>query len=339
MKKITASAPSKVILFGEHYVVYGAPAIAIATDNRNVVKLEDVGEKISRLIIKKDDELGKAVQWADGRYEGPELRRAIGAVYAYLRARGISGKESLVASIESSGAPKGMGTSSSISAALAAAIYKFYKRKPSEEDLFNAAQACDTIAHGGKPSGIDAKTTVSGKAQRFQKRSGGVFVFERVDITFPKGTALIVIDTYSGERGTTGNSIAKFAAANRIIKRPDALTDAERGNLIAPYLKIYYETLPELNAKGSAKKLGDLMNRNHDLLVRGNVSSMGIEKARQAAMKAGAYGAKLTGAGGEGGAVIALVDKKKVKDVISAEKKEGFRAFTVSLAKEGAVAK
>jgi len=60
-----------------------------------------------------------------------------------------------------------------------------------------------------------------------------VFVFEPVDITFPKGTALIVIDTYSGERGTTGNSIAKFAAANRIIKRPDALTDAERGNLIA----------------------------------------------------------------------------------------------------------
>jgi mevalonate kinase len=79
-------------------------------------------------------------------------------------------------------------------------------------------------------------------------------------------------------------------------------------------------------------KLGSIMNENHKILHTLGASSKEIEKLRLAALKAGAYGAKLTGAGG-GGSIIAIADDvEKVAEAI--EKKRG-KAYIVSTAKEG----
>ncbi|RLG20042.1 hypothetical protein DRN67_01070, partial [Candidatus Micrarchaeota archaeon] len=175
-------------------------------------------------------------------------------------------------------------------------------------------------------SGIDARTVIAGKPQIFMKRFNPL----RYDVTdaglsLPKGTSLIVIDTYRGKRQSTGQLTAHFAEVHGIKVKPWELGEEERVKLLAPYAKIFKGMVAELKAEGNAKKLGKLMNANQKLL--GCVSSKGIKRAVAAARKAGAYGAKLTGAGGEGGAVITLVPKKKVRKIVNACKKLGFRAF------------
>jgi mevalonate kinase len=79
------------------------------------------------------------------------------------------------------------------------------------------------------------------------------------------------------------------------------------------------------------------MNENHDLLKARGVSSAGIEKAIATALAAGAYGAKMTGAGGEGGAVLVLCEEASKAKVSAALKDAcGFVSYPVSLAKKGA---
>ncbi|MGB9576954.1 MAG: mevalonate kinase, partial [Candidatus Norongarragalinales archaeon] len=77
-------------------------------------------------------------------------------------------------------------------------------------------------------------------------------------------------------------------------------------------------------------------NENHELLRQAGVSSKGIEEARKIALENNAYGAKLTGAGGVGGAVIALVAKEKIPVVKAALEKSGFKSFQSEFSDRGA---
>jgi mevalonate kinase len=86
--------------------------------------------------------------------------------------------------------------------------------------------------------------------------------------------------------------------------------------------------------EGDMETLGELMNLNHALLYGLGVSDESLERLIQAARKAGALGAKLTGAGG-GGCMIALADKNRLENVLEAVQKAGGEAFTAGKTDEG----
>jgi len=119
---------------------------------------------------------------------------------------------------------------------------------------------------------------------------------------------------------------------------PGTLSDNERVGICAPYLEIY-EKAKSLVSKGtndSARALGALMNENQQLLRERGVSTEGIERVCDACLSAGALGVKISGAGGNGGAVVALLSETSVQAAASAVKDRGYSCFPVEIAKKGA---
>lgn len=330
--RIVTSAPNKIILCGEHFVVYGAPALAIPTNNRNrVILISRDGEPV--VVIRSN--LGEARYWPnEKRFEGAGAFEAFVPAVDYAF-RGSTLDETLDIEILHSGAPKGMGSSSSLGAALGLALFAYLRKQPTDADLFECGQLVDEIAHGGKPSGIDARTTSRGKPQKFQRSFEPVqFNFEDAELQLPGGTALIVVDTYRGEREMTGQLIERFAQANGITKKPNELTEDERRSLFSDYNIVYREFLSHCRKEGNAEWLGNAFNENHKLLMA--VTMPEIEEVRETALRNGALGAKLTGAGGKGGAVIVLAQKEQEQNIIKKLGEIGYSSFSVEIAKEGA---
>lgn len=320
-----ASAPTKVILFGEHYVVYGAPSIVVPVDRRNEVV---VTSKKGNGSVDITSSLGKA-QIINGRFVGSEILKSLFEVYSRVGRRANLRKMSFDVVIHGGGAPKGMGNSSSVSAALAAGLYACLEKEYDEDELFTCAQEADVVAHGGRPSGVDARVVVSGSPLIFLRCFEGEaeYRFKKERFSLPSGCALVVIDTYRGKRQTTGELIAEFAKHKGIEKEPGDMTGQERKEVYAEVGSVLEGAMEELKPGGDARKLGELMNRNHELLAKHGVSTDEIEKVREACLGAGAYGAKVTGAGGIGGAAIALVEENSVGGVVSSLKTRGFPAF------------
>jgi mevalonate kinase len=306
-------------------VVYGAPAIAFPASLRNEVILrERKGDGFEILSS------GKKV-WADssGKVQGDRvLANFLQLFWTLVEEQARKPGTKLHADFVNHGAVKGMGNSAAFATALARCLLKYSKRKMKDDELFSLVQETEERVHGGRASGIDARTVIAGKPQIFMKKFAPVrYDFKDEEFELPKGTVLVAVDTYEGKRGSTSEMIALFAKKHKISKRPDDLDASERKMLAREYGAVFNGIVGELSADGNAKKLGRFMDDNQKLLDI--VASDGIRKAVREARKAGALGAKLTGAGGEGGAVIALAEKKDAQKIIKAMKKIGFKAFVV----------
>ncbi len=339
--KITAKAPCKVIISGEHSVIYSAPALAMAIEPFNTVTLTTETKKPGITLKLK----GKEVQLNE---KGDVVAGAIDwNVYTQLVKHlvkreiiKIKEKTPLIVEIESN-VPKGVGASSSIAAALCIALYKHGEKTLNKETIFSDVQFVDKIAHGGNPSGIDAYTVLFGssKLTRVVEQSSPKWMFEKMNVTLPSGTTLIVIDTFQGgNRSGTGEMIELFARntglanADGSIKQLQELTQSDKEKLEL-FAEVFKKIVKELKEDGDAALLGQAMNENHYLLALLGVSSLGIEEARKIAIDAGAFGAKLTGAGGEGGAVITLVKTSEAQNIIRKLNEKGFNAFEAKPAK------
>ena len=325
-----ASAPCKAILFGEHYVVYGSPALAIAIEPRNAVKFS-AGDKGIAL----KSALGAGRISGGGKYTGAgEL-----SIYAEV-ARTVFGAEKMpdcTVEFIPSWNLKGVGTSASFCAALAAGLYRIKGEAASAEQVFEAAQAGDLFAHGGRASGIDAKTVSYGLPLVFQRSfSPPAFKSKRAEFSLPAGTALVLIDTNLGKKDGTGRMLEKFAAHFGIGGTPVEAKEGQRQKVRKEYAALW-ERIEKAMKGADAETFGALMNDNHKLLKKRSMTSAGIEKAVASALAAGAYGAKMTGGGGEGGAALALFDREKIAEAsgkISA--KTGFACHVISISEKGA---
>jgi mevalonate kinase len=324
---VKTSSPTKVILCGEHFVVYGAPAIAAPIDVRNYVTLKSF--KSDKQIVNLKSQLGSGVM-ADKMISGSQHFNFLQPIVSYFPAP----SESLDVEIVSAGSFKGLGNSSSIASAFALAYAKYFQQTLNEEKLFELTQAADEVAHGGKASGIDAKTITRGKPQKFQKFFNPLsFKFEDIPLELPRGSVLIVANTFKGERQSTGELIEIFAKAHGITKKPNEMSDAEREKIYADYEKIFEEFLSVCRRNARPEKLGEVIDENHKLLV--SVSTPEIEEVRSIARDAGAHGAKLTGAGGKGGAVIILAPEDLANKIIEKLSSKGYAAFTATFADRG----
>ncbi|HII38870.1 TPA: hypothetical protein HA318_02615 [Candidatus Micrarchaeota archaeon] len=330
--KLFASAPTKLIICGEHAVVYGGRAVAVPLSIRNAVELTEL-EGAPRFAF--DAGQFSFEYDANGVFSGHPLLKGAAAMLQHIFRqcnKTLDETGALKATRHLGGAPKGTGNSASIAAALASATYTWLGRTLSRDELFDAVQIEENGVVGGSASGIDARTVIAGKPQGFRKEwdSNGntKFFFNDLDLRLPEGTALIVIDSKRGDEKpmTTGELVA-FFARNKFEKLPSEVTPEERKAVCNEFDPVVIRVESQLRQEGDAEQLGQALSENHGLLRKYGVSSEGIEAAIATALEAGALGAKLTGAGGPAGAALALVENEVKENVEEALGGKGFKAI------------
>lgn len=330
--EFSSSAPCKAILFGEHYVVYGSPALSLAIEPRNIVKFSDGAKGVSL-----KSAIGEGRISGGGRYTGQrELSIYAEAARAVF---GVGKMPDCTAEFLPAWKLKGVGTSASLCAAFAAGLYRLKGGKADAEAIFAAAQAGDLSAHGGRASGIDAKTVSHGTPLVFQRSfSPPAFNSSVAGFALPEGTALLLIDTNAGKKEGTSRMLEIFASQFGIRVPPSEAKEEQRRKIRNEYAPLW-EKIDAAMKGTDAETLGSLMDENHRLLKKRKMTSAGIEKAASAAIAAGAYGAKMTGGGGEGGAALALFDAKSIAAAAAKiTAATGFACHALSLAKKGACA-
>lgn len=271
-----ARAHGKLILLGEHAVVYGVPAIAVGISAG--VTAEAALAESSSLSL---GELRAAAA------DDSELGRAFSALLRALSAPPVRVDVTLGMPVGS-----GLGASAAIGVAIAKSVLEclYPGESPLEGRVLEAAGAWENVFHGSA-SGIDAAAAFHGGCLWFRKGEGVSPI--------PLGAELSLCVALAGPPASTRlmvESVAKLRA--RRTELVDKSLDGIRSLVENARLAI---------AAGDVRSLGKLMDLNQMILSGLFVSTDEIESACEAARSAGALGAKLTGAGG-GGAVVALVE-------------------------------
>ena len=315
---VIASAPGKVILVGEHFVVENEPAVALALELRaKVLARERKGEDryYSRNFNKAlTVRQGKIVQGG----ENIDLFRPLIRIAEIIRER--AGEDSNFELMVDSEIPpaSGMGSSAAVAVATVAALGKFYSLDLAREEISQIAYEAEKVVHG-KPSGIDNTISTYGGAIVFRKSEG----FIRLNV---KLNDVVIILADSGIPRRTGDMVLKVKKLKeKYSEILDPLYHA------AGHLAI--ETARALQ-EGDIVKIGELMNMNHGLLSAVGVSNLKLEELVFTARQAGAIGAKITGAGG-GGSIVALAYREDSERIVSELEKIASRVFSLDIAEEG----
>ena len=289
---------AKVILLGEHSVVYGHPAVALP--------LHDLRMRATAVPVPGPSRLCSL------DYRGPIDRsgpRFACVARAFDKAREFSGRLGQSFEITTrSDFPhaRGLGSSAAASGAVIRAVLDACRRDASADELFALTQMAERVAHGN-PSGLDAAATSSSSPIRFQ---GGRMrpVSQRI-----AHAHLVIAD--SGVQGSTREAVSGL--------RRRYEQDAEGVGPLIDGLGALARTAITALHDGDAPALGEAMNRAHTVLAGLDLSLPVLDRLVGAARRAGALGAKLTG-GGLGGCVIALTGSEGAADrVRSARRRAG----------------
>ncbi|MEG2292945.1 MAG: mevalonate kinase [Carnobacterium sp.] len=286
-------ATGKIILMGEHAVVYGEPAIALPFP---AVRINAKVEKIAQSIVELDCYF----------YQGPlteapqqltNLITAIKESLAVLQQPQQGFKLSITSTVP---AERGMGSSAAVAVATIRALFSYFKQPLADSVLLELTNQAEKIAHGN-PSGLDAAMT-SGSVPLYYVKNQPF-----APISLNLKAYLIVADT--GITGQTKKAVADVAAL--LESHPQEIGDkiVTLGNLVKQSKHAIEKNNPVL--------LGGYMNQAQQILVDLTVSSPEIDLLVAAANQAGALGAKLTG-GGRGGCLVALATTKSAAEQIEA---------------------
>lgn len=312
-----ASAPGKVILLGEHFVVKGKRALAIAISLRSVVDVEYAG---SGGIVIESRGLNARATIDPGNLEASDSRFSIfSAVLKALRDMGYSIVPHRAKIHGDLPIGAGLGSSAATSAAYALAYTAMHGDPLAREDLNKASYMAEVVAHG-RPSGIDNTVSVYGGFIIYRRGEG----WRRLEgLSLPKGYYLMIVDT-GIERPTR-------EAVMRVLRR------AERAGQAASLIYEAADSLVDLAvnalASGDMRLLGEVMDLNQGLLYAMGVSLGEIEEILFRARSLGALGAKITGAG-LGGSVIVLASEDSLDRLASGFR--GHRHWIASPSSEGA---
>jgi mevalonate kinase len=301
-------ACGKVILLGEHAVVYGVPAIAVGIDRGARARATTLEHPPSRLHVRGwNIDVDESEPSQDLAYAFRGLLNTIRADFPLLPPQAVEVEADL---------PPGAGLG--CSAAMAVAIARAVDPHGHDEALQSRAMAWERVFHGN-PSGVDAAVAARGGCIFFRRGAA-------LDPVRARGTLHLCI----GSTGTASSTKSMVDAVARLrARRPEIVeTSFEAVRSLVHSARIAIEV-------GDRFALGRLMDLNQTLLNALFVSTPDIERMCGLARGAGALGAKLTGAGG-GGSVVALVSSIAVADaVLTAWKGEGFDGFATSVAPHG----
>ena len=304
----TSSAPAKAILVGEHAVVYGQPAIAVPLLQLRAY----VHARITALPLQVSTSHagGAPFFWCkDESSSANPLKRAIELSARYFAVGSLQGELDIRSDVPIA---SGMGSGAAVSAALARGVAALLGRDIPDEELNAIVYEVEKLHHG-TPSGIDNTVVVYERPIYFVKgRSTDL-------VKFSRPLTLVVADT--GVPSPTRDAVADVRV--RLKSQPSQTQEIfDRIGALVDRARISIET-------GEHGKLGELMTENHRLLQALDVSSSALDKLVEAALRAGAYGAKLSG-GGRGGIMIALVSPDTEAPVAEALRRAGAKRVIVS---------
>jgi len=295
---VTASAPGKLILLGEHAVVYGKPAVAVAIDKRFACSLDHSEEDMLN---------GRPADLSRHPY-----------IYHMLKKHGMSNVA--VDTVSDIPAGSGLGSSAALSVSFSAAIrtLKGMSAEPKEiaEDSFDTEYGVQ-----GRASPVDASASTHGKGIVVNgKGKEELWTISRNDNTWNISGIdvpdMTIVVGYTGLHAATGplvEKVRKFRDTNKF-----AFDIVEEIGTLAE------EGMERLRKKDLVR-LGELMTQDHKLLSILGVSCNELNKLVNASLPY-SFGAKLTGSGG-GGSMIALTDRPD--QVCEAIERRGGIPFTV----------
>ncbi len=304
---LSASASAKIILFGEHAVVYGQPAIAVPVSSLRAVAEFEPHPGTDMHIIAED--LGETIPCT--LENDHVLAHSVRLILDQLGTEPPSGVLRLRSQIPMA---SGLGSGTAISTALGRVLSLATRIPLSQENLNAVVYEIEKIHHG-TPSGIDNTVIVYEQPVFFRRGQPP----DRLHIAqaFP----LIIADT--GKPALTKVAVGDVRRLYNQNRDSIQLVLDEIGDLVCQ-AQVAVET-------GDLHLLGILMRRNHEFLRQLTVSSPELDRLVQAACDAGATGAKLSG-GGRGGNMIAVAEPDAVSDVMQALRDAGaVRVFSTTV--------
>ncbi|MDE1829775.1 MAG: mevalonate kinase [Thaumarchaeota archaeon] len=298
--KSVASAPGKVILFGEHFVVYGVKAILCAIDKRITATSQFIDERKIRVRseignVELDLDISTNLDSIPSKIMKPFLHIAKETLKDHDEKRGI---EIYLESEIPAGI--GLGSSSAACVATTASVTGLFEKKSKEEILKKSIESERIIFED--VSGADSSISTYGGMIAYSKDG-----IERIE----SRNNLSLIIANSKQIHSTRELVLKVREFKNNNERLFAQMCEQESKLVENALSSIKET--------NLKNLGLLMRQNQQMLEKINVSTDKLDQLVKEASKT-SYGAKITGAGG-GGCIISLVDESNVSDTLDNLKK------------------
>lgn len=315
---IQISAPGKLMLLGEHAVVYNRPCLVSAVDQRMHVTLELTTR--DKFELNAEDVNIKNYQKPLSEIGGGEIPK--GASFAEMAVKNFCEKYQLKKGIKITTQSQfsslfGFGSSSAVTVCVIKGLSELTKISLSEKEVFDLSYKT-ILDIQGKGSGFDLAAAIYGGTLYFV--TGG----KKMEPLDTKGLELVV--GYSGVKADTVTMVnlvkEKMIAQKKVIEK------------IFDYIAQLVEDARDAILKKDWRYLGTLMDYNQNYLEELGVSTEKLNRMITAARKTGAYGAKLSGAGG-GDCMIALVSKEKQKLVQEAIQNNGGQILELAIEAEG----
>ncbi|MEZ4592441.1 MAG: mevalonate kinase [Chloroflexota bacterium] len=294
-----ASAPGKIILFGEHAVVYGRSAIAAPVSQIRAFATVTHSSSNNCYLVAPD------LNRHDRLQELPADDALARAAWVVLNAAGLTQPPDVTIRVSSQiPIASGMGSGAAIAAAIIRALAQHLNQPNLQTNEMVSALTYEVEKiHHGTPSGID-NTVVAYEQPIWFVRQSPQNLIEPFKVAAP--LRFVVADT--GVRSST--KVAVGDVRRQYNRQP------------ATFARIFDEcgriaqTARQAIEAGDVAKVGQLMTENHTWLQKMTVSSPELDELVEAALQAGALGAKLSGAG-RGGNMLALVADEGMERQVS----------------------
>ena len=305
MKSI-ASAPGKVILFGEHFVVYGVKAILCSINKRVTV----TAEKTSERKISINSKIGKLELEPDKPIS--EINSPLKPFY-YLANKSIENKDSGIRIQIDSEIPlgAGLGSSSACCVAGAAAIFKLFGNISKEEVLKLAIEAERTIFEN--TSGADCTVCTYGGIMEYDKNKG----FKKIE--HEPNFQLVIIN--SNMEHSTQSMVSKVKEFENKNKEEFSKLSNLESKLVEDVLKLVKEN--------KIQEIGQKMNQNQEYLENIGISNKELTKMIKIGQES-SFGAKITGSGG-GGCIFALTNESNLQNILKKFKDNDYECFSTKI--------
>lgn len=334
MQPITAIAPGKVILFGEHAINRGQPALATAVGLYARCTLCPTNDALIHLRSGKHQQTvtPSAIAELGAKVEGYRTSEAFESIRQVARSDFFAPQKYILASMFGSNLPvgidlewrselpshSGLGSGGAAFTSMVATLAHLLPQPPTLAERAGWAHRGDIIAHGGVASALDTQTSLLGGVIRFT----GHGLADQLSAA--PGLRIVI--------GNTGVGAAT-AEVNSGVRRWLAERPNTRMHHFRTIGALSRAAIPLL-ANGDWDELGRLFNLNQLVLEKIGVSRPENDRLIEAALEAGAFGAKISGSGG-GGIIIALTSEETQPAVVAAITAAGGRALTPMVAVPG----
>ena len=320
MNQVTATAPGKLLLYGDHAVVQGHPCIVTAVNQRITATVRKNGVDVFHL---EAPDLGLSAYTKTlaelGKKELPKAVRFIEMLYKRFLEM-YPQREGIVVTTRSQFSEKfGFGSSSAVTVAFAKALTELYQIQLNNHELFELCYQA-VLDVQGVGSGFDLAAAIWG---------GTMYYVSPAKVVEPLKLAsgeLPLVVGYTGIKADTPT----------LVRMVQAHLNAEPKE-VEGYFSEMHAIVDQARAaieSGDWTTAGLLMSENQKILQKLNVSGLKLDELIEACLQAGAFGAKLSGAGG-GDCMIALTSEQHNAEVADTITAHGGQVMNVQLHAEG----